>query len=287
MQVHLVDGTFELFRHFVAVPSRLAPDGREVAAVWGVLQSMIGLLREATHIGCATDQVIESFRNDLYPGYKTGDGIPEPLWIQFPLVEEGLAALGLLVWAMVEFEADDALATAAHHLERDPEVERVVVLSPDKDLYQCVRGGRVITVDRVRRITYDADAVKAKLGIPPEAIPDYLALVGDNADGFPGLPGWGARSSSALLARYGHLDAIPRSGPWDVPVRGAAKLQQTLALRWDEALLYRTLATLRVDAPIPCTTSDLEWRGAPRDDWEAFCRRSGFLDLIERPARFR
>lgn len=282
MIVHLVDATFELFRFYAVMPSRKTPDGREVGAVRGVLGSMLALPRDggATHVGCATDHVIESFRNRLFPGYKTGEGIPPDLWGQFPILEEALAAAGFLVWPMVEFEADDALATAAHNLASDPRVERVLILSPDKDLYQCVRGTRVVTQDRIRDRTYDAAAVVAKLGVEPASIPDYLALVGDTADGIPGIPGWGAKSASAILARHRHLEAIPPDpAAWGVTLRGAARLAASLAARRDDALLYRTLATLRTDAPIPCDVDALAWRGVPAEPFRRMGARLGFDDL--------
>ena len=247
MVVHLVDGTYELFRHFYAMPSAKNAAGEEVAAVRGVMHSIRGLVQDgATHIGVATDHVIESFRNHLWAGYKTGDGIAPDLWAQFPLLEEGLEAWGLKVWPMVEFEADDALAAAAVKAAEDPRVEQVVICTPDKDLAQCVRGTRIVQRDRVRKVTRDEAGVVEKFGVPPASIPDYLALVGDNADGFPGLPGWGARSAAKVLARWGHLDRIPDDPrAWDVDVRGAGALAATLAAQRADAMLFRELATLR------------------------------------------
>ena len=263
MIVHLIDGTYELFRHFYAMPSQHDEDGREVAAVRGVLASIRSLLREgATHVGVATDHVIESFRNSLWPGYKTGAGVDPNLLAQFPLLEEALAGAGITVWPMVEFEADDALAAAAALAAADPRVERVVICTPDKDLAQCVRGTRVVQLNRRTRTFFDEAGVVAKFGVPPASIPDYLALVGDAADGFPGLPGWGAKSAAAVLARFGHLDAIPADArAWNVNVAGAARLAQTLARDRDLALLFRTLATLRTDIPLFDDVETLRWSG--------------------------
>jgi 5'-3' exonuclease len=276
MLLHLVDATFELFRAFYAVPPERAADGTPVNAVRGILASTISLLRqpEVTHLAGATDQVIESFRNDLFPGYKTGEGIDPDLWAQFPLAEEGLRALGVVVWPMVEFEADDALATAAHRFAS--EVEQVVILSPDKDMAQCVRGQHVVTHDRIRKKTYAEADVIEKFGVPPASIPDLLALVGDNADGFPGIPGWGMKSAAAVLAVYGHIESIPRDvSLWRAKVRGAAKLSEALFSRWDEVELYKRLATVRLDAPLAESLDDLRWRG-PSRDWQPFCERWGF-----------
>ena len=263
MVVHLVDGTYELFRHFYAMPSAKNAAGEEVAAVRGVMHSIRGLVQDgATHIGVATDHVIESFRNHLWAGYKTGDGIAPDLWAQFPLLEEGLEAWGLKVWPMVEFEADDALAAAAVKAAEDPRVEQVVICTPDKDLAQCVRGTRIVQRDRVRKVTRDEAGVVEKFGVPPASIPDYLALVGDNADGFPGLPGWGARSAAKVLARWGHLDRIPDDPrAWDVDVRGAGALAATLAAQRADAMLFRELATLRLDVPVFASVDELRWQG--------------------------
>ena len=263
MVVHLVDGTYELFRHFYAMPSAKNAAGEEVAAVRGVMHSIRGLVQEgATHIGVATDHVIESFRNHLYAGYKTGEGIAPDLWAQFPLLEEGLEAWGLKVWPMVEFEADDALAAAAVKAADDPRVEQVIICTPDKDLAQCVRGTRIVQRDRVRRVTRDEAGVVAKFGVPPASIPDYLALVGDSADGFPGLPGWGAKSAAKVLARGGHLDRIPADPrAWDVDVRGAGALAATLAAQRADAMLFRELATLRLDVPVFASIDELRWQG--------------------------
>ena len=262
--VHLVDGTYELFRHFYALPPALDADGREVAAVRGVLASMQSLRRDgATHIAVATDHVIESFRNALWPGYKTGAGIDPKLLAQFPLLEEELAAAGIVVWPMIEFEADDALAAAAALAAADPRVERVVICTPDKDLAQCVCGTRVVQLHRRTRTLVDEDGVIAKFGVRPASIPDYLALVGDAADGLPGLPGWGAKSTAAVLARYGHLEAIP-SDPrdWRVPVASPAKLADVLRRDRDRAFLFRNLATLRTDILLFDDVETLRWNGS-------------------------
>jgi len=285
--VHLVDGTYELFRYFLspaAAFDRSAPP--ELRAVRGVVGSILGMLEEgATHVGVATDHVIESFRNALWPGYKTGEGMDPLLHAQFEPLEEALGALGIVVWAMVEFEADDALAAAAAMAAADPRVDQVVVCTPDKDLAQCVRGGRVVQLDRRRREIRDEAGVVKKFGVPPASIPDWLALVGDAADGFPGLPGWGAASAAAVLARYGHLEAIPEpAAAWDVPVRGAARLAATLAEQRERAQLFRTLATLRADAPIGVDVDALRWTG-PRAGFAAWAARLGAPALHERAAR--
>lgn len=263
MIVHLVDGTYELFRHFYALPSARNHLGEEIAAVRGVMYSIRGLVQDgATHIGVATDHVIESFRNELWPGYKTGEGIDPALLTQFQILEEGLRAWGLTVWPMVEFEADDALASAAARAADDPRVEQVVICTPDKDLAQCVRGTRVVQLDRVRKTVRDEAGVVSRFGVPPTSIPDYLALVGDSADGFSGLPGWGPKSAATLLSRYGTVDAIPDDpAEWDVRVPRAAALARTLAEQRDLARLFRTLATLRTDVPVFETVDKLEWRG--------------------------
>ena len=249
MFIHVIDGTYELFRHYYALPSVRDENGREVAAVQGVLASIRGLLQSgATHIGVATDHVIESFRNELWPGYKTGAGIDLELWAQFPLLEEALVAAGIVVWPMVEFEADDALAAAAATAAADPRVERVIICTPDKDLAQCVRGTRVVQLNRRTRTYFDEAGIIAKFGVPPASIPDYLALVGDAADGFPGLPGWGAKSAAAVLARYGHLEAIPADPrDWNVAVASPGRLAQILQRDGELVRLFRDLATLRTD----------------------------------------
>jgi 5'-3' exonuclease len=267
MQVHLIDGTYELFRHYYALPKVRDSKGQEVAAVRGVLASLMGMLGNgATHMGVATDHVIESFRNDLWPGYKTGEGVEPELLAQFPLLEEALSALGIVVWRMVEFEADDALAAAAKAAADDPRVERVIICTPDKDLAQCVRGTRVVQLDRRKNITRDELGVVAKFGVGPASIPDYLALVGDSADGFPGLPGWGAKSAAAVLAKFNHLESIPSDWrEWGVNVASPKALSSTLVANLDQALLFRVLATLRTDVPVFDSVDQLEWKGPTAD----------------------
>jgi 5'-3' exonuclease len=262
--VHLVDGTYELFRHFYALPSALDGQGREVAAVRGVLASMLGLVRNgATHVAIATDHVIESFRNALWPGYKDGSGIDPLLFAQFPLLEEALLEAGFVVWPMVDFEADDALAAAAATAAADPRVARVIICTPDKDLAQCVRAARVVQLDRRKGTIYDEAGVVAKFGVRPQSIPDYLALVGDAADGFPGLRGWGAKSTAKVLARYLHLEAIPtKARDWDIAVAGSEKLAHVLQEERDRALLFRTLATLRTDIALFDDVESLRYGGA-------------------------
>ena len=284
MEVHLVDGTYELFRHHFAVPSHVTAEGVEVAATRGVLGSVLRMIEDgATHVGVATDRIVESFRNNLFTGYKTGEGIPPELFAQFPLVEAVLKAAGFTVFPMVEFEADDALAAAALLAAEDPRVERVLVCSPDKDLAQCVTDdGRIMQLDRRQEILYDRAGVVEKFGVPPAAIPDWLALVGDAADGIPGLPGWGAKSSSTLLARYGHLEAIPTDPEdWDVTVRGAAKLGSTLVEHRDEVLLYRHLTTLDPTAPVMGHVDELAWKG-PLDHLGDLCAHLDAPRLAER-----
>lgn len=274
MQVHLIDGTYELFRHYFAVPSARDAGGREVGAVRGVLRSVLAMLTDgATHIAVATDQVIESFRNDLWAGYKTGEGIEPDLFSQFPLLEEVLSAAGVTVWPMVEFEADDALAAGAALAARDSRVEKVIICTPDKDLAQCVSGDRIVQLNRRTRILYDEPAVVQKFGVPPESIPDYLALVGDSADGYPGLPGWGAKSAAAVLAKFRHLEAIPPDhGDWHVNASSAGALAATLRRDYDLALLFRTLATLRTDIPLFRSVDELEW-GGPTPAFPAIAER--------------
>jgi 5'-3' exonuclease len=263
MDVYLVDGTYELFRHYYALPSARDADGREVAAVRGVLSSMLGMIRGgATHIAVATDHVIESFRNALWSGYKTSEGVAPDLLAQFPILESILSAAGIVVWPMVEFEADDALATAAVLAARDARVNRVILCTPDKDLAQCVLGTRIVQLNRRTRITLDERGVIQKFGVSPESIPDYLALVGDSADGYPGLRGWGAKSSAAVLAKYGHLESIPRDWhEWHVNATNASALANTLNHERDRALLFRTLATLRTDLPLFNDVDRLRWEG--------------------------
>lgn len=287
MQLHLLDGTYELFRSYFGAPTRAAPDGTEVGAVAGIIGSTLGLLREpgVTHLAVATDYVIESFRNDMFDGYKTGEGIPEDLMGQFRLAERAWEALGITVWPMIEFEADDGLASGAWKFE--DQVERVVLLSPDKDLAQCVDGSRVVTYDRRQEIERDEAGVWEKFGVAPSSIPDYLGLVGDTADGIPGLPGWGAKSSATVLAHYRSIEEIPDdAAEWEVTVRSAAKLAETLAAHRDDALLYRELAVLRRDVPIEEDLADLEWRGARRGYYEDLCNELGFDGLLTRPHRW-
>ncbi len=273
MKVYLVDGTYELFRHYFAVPKARDARGREVGAVRGVLASLLAMMRAGvTHVGVATDHVIESFRNKLWAGYKTSEGVEPDLLSQFPILEEVLAAAGIVVWPMVEFEADDALASAATLALKDSRVEQVVVCTPDKDLAQCVQGSRVVQLIRRTGITMDEAAVIAKFGVSPASIPDYLALVGDSADGYPGLPGWGAKSTSAVLAKFGHIESIPASArEWHVNVPNSASLADTLARHRKLALLFRTLATLRSDISLFDNVDCLLWSG-PRVDFDAMGR---------------
>ncbi|MCI0452463.1 MAG: flap endonuclease [Candidatus Latescibacteria bacterium] len=282
MNVHLVDGTYELFRHYYAVPSRLDAKGEEVGGLVGVVISIVSMLREgATHVGVATDHVVESFRNEMYAGYKTGEGIEPALWRQFHPLEDALRALGVTVWAMVDQEADDALAAAAHRAAEDARVERVFICTPDKDLAQCVRGDCVVQLDRRRAIVRDEASVREKFSVGPESIPDFLGLVGDSADGFPGVPQWGEKSAGTVLARYDHLEGIPKDATtWDVPVRGAAKLAESLREHWEEALLFRDLATLRTDAEVFQNVDDLRWRG-PTPEFAPLCEHLGVPELAE------
>jgi 5'-3' exonuclease len=290
MKLHLVDGTYELFRAYFGAPPALSPAGAPVGAVRGFLRSLLSLLREdgVTHVGCAFDQVIESFRNTLFPGYKTGEGVPEDLLAQFPVAERGAFALGVVVWPMVEFEADDALSTAAARFSPDPGVEQILLCTPDKDLAQCVVGSRVVCFDRMRRRMLDDAGVREKFGVIPASIPDWLALVGDNADGIPGVPRWGERSASTVLSRFLHVDRIPADArDWGVNVRGAAALSESLESYRTEVALYRTLATLRTDAPVSETLDDLRWQGARQGELTAFCRETGDGELLERIQRWR
>jgi 5'-3' exonuclease len=285
-EVHLVDGTYELFRHHFAVPSHLDPDGIEVAAVRGVLGSVLGMLEQgATHLGVATDHVVESFRNDLWIDYKTSEGMDPELLTEFPMLEDALVAMGVTVWPMVELEADDALASAARVARDDPRVGRVFICTPDKDLGQCVEDPKVAQLDRRHggRVLDEA-AVREHFGVGPRSIPDYLALVGDTADGFPGLPGWGAKSTATVLAHYEHVDAIPDdAADWAVSVRGAAKLAATLAKTRDAARLFLDLATLRTNADVG-TVDEWEWRGAT-PALEQWAERLGAANLVTRAAR--
>jgi 5'-3' exonuclease len=283
--LYLVDGTYELFRAYFAVPSSKSSGGGEVGATKGLLRTLYALLRApgVTHVACAFDHVIESFRNRLFDGYKTGEGLPVELTSQFELAERASRALGIVTWPMVEFEADDALATAALRHADDPRLGRVLLCTPDKDLAQCVRGDRVLLFDRQRKIMLDEPGVMAKFGVPPDAIPDYLALVGDTADGIPGVPRWGARSAAQLLAHYGRLDRIPLdAASWAVKVRGAEALARSLAEHLERALLYRTLATLRTDVPLDESLDDLAWRGPRREELAILCAEIGETTLLER-----
>lgn len=296
MQLHLVDATYELFRaHFSPRPAVLGRDGIVLSGVSGLVEQLCMLFREqgATHVGCATDREIRSFRNDLWPGYKTDEGVPSELLAQFPIAEAAIEALGVVLWPMVEYEADDAIAAAAERFAADPRVERILICTPDKDLAQCVRGDRVVLWDRRRNIVYDDAGVRAKWGVPPDGVPDRLALVGDAADGFPGLPGWGDKSAAAVIAKYGRLEDIPASAAaWDVPgLRGAVALAATLREQRKYALLFRDLATLRTagdGVPIPEEDADeLRWPGADRERWTAFCEQWGLPKLVDRPPRWR
>jgi 5'-3' exonuclease len=283
MDVQLVDGTYELFRYFFAVPSTTDINGQEVGAVRGVLHSILSMIeRGATHIGVATDHVIESFRNDMYPGYKTSAGVPPELLSQFPILEEGLEAMGIKVWAEVYFEADDALAAAAAKASRDERVNKIFICTPDKDLGQCVVGTRVVQLDRRREALRDEAGVVAKFGVMPGSIPDYLALVGDSADGFPGVKGWGQKSASLTLSQYAHLENIPKDWrSWHPSIRAALRLSTSLFGSWSDALLFRTLATLRLDVPVFDTVDELRWSG-PAPGFEEFCVRTKSADLLNR-----
>ncbi len=284
MKVHLVDGTYELFRNYYGAPKRLSPDGREVGATIGLLRSLVALLArpDVTHVAYAFDHVIESFRNGLYPGYKTRDGIEPDLLRQFNFVEEGVSALGVVVWSMVEFEADDALATGAARFRELKEVEQVVICSPDKDLTQCVRGKKVVCWDRRRDILLDDEGVVKKFGVPPRSIPDWLALVGDSADGYPGIEGWGEKSAATILGSFHHLEAIPGDHKvWNLEIRRAESLSENLEKYRAQATLYRKLATLREDVPVKETLDDLCWRGAD-ERFKAFCASVGEADLPNR-----
>jgi 5'-3' exonuclease len=287
--VHLVDGTYELFRAYYGAPQATGPAGNEVGATRALLRSLASLLRESnvTHVACAFDTVIESFRNELFEGYKTGEGIDPDLLSQFPLAERASAALGITTFGMIDFEADDALATCAHVCDADPNVERVVICSPDKDLAQCVRDDRVVCLDRLRQKLLNDAGVREKFGVPPACIPDLLALVGDTADGIPGVPRWGMRSAAAVLSRFGSIEAIPDDlRLWDVSVRGAAALAANLAGQREAAMLYKRLATLRTDVPIDASLAALEWRGAPRAELEALCAEIGETAVLSRVSRW-
>jgi 5'-3' exonuclease len=286
-QVHLLDATYELFRaHFAPRPQRLDPGGQPVGATIGVLENALYLLRDdgVTHLGCASDHIIESWRNARWPGYKTGAGVDPVLKAQFTLAEEALVALGVVVWPMVEWEADDALGTAAKRWADEKSVERIVIMTPDKDMGQCVReDGKVVMYDRRQQKLIDADGVRARFGVSPESIPDFLALVGDSADGYPGIPGWGKVSAGTVLTRYVHLEDIPeRVSAWDVSVRGGATLAASLRDHHDEVFLFRELATLVTDVPLPEKLDDLRWRGAHRKEFTAMAERLGASGLVDR-----
>jgi 5'-3' exonuclease len=297
MRLHLVDATYELFRaHYAPRPPVLGRDGIPLSGVSGLCDQLLFLLRDqgATHVGCATDRVIESLRNDLYPGYKSSAGMPPELLDQFPIAEAAISALGLVLWPMVEFEADDAIAAAAVRFGEDPRVERILICTPDKDMAQLVQDDRIVLWDRRRDVVYDDAGVRAKWGVAPTSIPDYLALVGDTSDGFPGLPGWGAKSAASVLARYGSLETIPRhASEWEVPGLGGSRavaLASTLIAQWNDALLFRDLARLRTaEDGVPIRQTDVEelsWDGAPRAEWGAFCEEWGLDRLARRPHRW-
>jgi 5'-3' exonuclease len=286
MDVHLIDGTYELFRHFFAVPSAADDGGQEIGAVRGVLNSVLSMIdRGSTHLGVATDHVVESFRNQLYAGYKTSEGVPPDLLSQFPILEESLAAMGVLVWPMIEYEADDALASAAAKAAKDERVGQVFICTPDKDLGQCVTGTRVVQLDRRREIVLDEAGVITKFGVQPQSIPDYLAVVGDNADGFPGVTGWGAKAAASTLGQYGHLEKIPKDWrQWHPSIRRARPLAESLFHAWEEALLFRNLATLRLDVPVFDTLEALRWQG-PQPDFAKQCHRMRSPGLLDRARR--
>jgi len=283
MDVYLIDGTYELFRYFFAVPSAKDASGQEIGAVRGVVGSVLSMIEGgATHLGVATDHVVESFRNDLYFGYKTSEGVAPELLSQFPILEDALQAMGVVVWPMVEFEADDALASAAAKAAADDRVSKVIICTPDKDLSQCVVGARVVQLDRRRETLRDEAGVVAKFGVKPQSIPDYLAVVGDSADGFPGIAGWGAKAAAQIFSQYPHLEDIPKDWrDWNPLIRRARPLAESLFTAWDEAILFRTLATLRLDVPVFKSVDDLRWRG-PRADAEKFCQRLKSPDLFRR-----
>jgi len=285
MDVHLIDGTYELFRHYYALPSRSDADGAEVGAMVGVLASVVSMIRDgATHVGVATDHTVESFRNDMYDGYKTGEGIDPDLWRQFHPLEDALRALGVVVWPMVEQEADDGLAAAALRANEVPEVDRVIICTPDKDLAQCVRGDAVVQRDRRQGVTRTEEGVREKFGVLPESIPDYLALMGDAADGFPGVPRWGSKSAAGALAHYKHLESIPKdASEWDVKIRGAAGLAGSLREHYEDALLFKDLATLRTDADVFTHIDELYWTG-PTEGFAGLCDHFGVPDLADRAA---
>lgn len=286
MKVHLIDGTYELFRSYYGMPPHAGDEGQEVGAVRGLVISILSLLQsdDVTHVACAFDHVIPSFRNDLFDGYKTGEDAEEAILEQFPLAEEAAAALGVVVWPMVEFEADDAIATATARAVADPEVEQVVICSPDKDLAQMVQGQRVVCLDRRRRVVIDEAGVVAKFGVSPQSIPDYLALVGDAADGIPGIARWGAKSSALALQRYGRIEDIPMEvSEWDVKIRGLAGLVKNLSAEYEDALLYKELATLRTDVPLKEGVAELEWKGIREEEIDRLCETLNSPGLLDEP----
>ncbi len=288
MKIHLVDGTYELFRAYYALPPLTAPDGHPVGAVRGLIQTLLVLLRneDVTHVACAFDHVVESFRNRLFTGYKTGVGVPGDLLDQFELAERAVSALGLVVWPMEEFEADDAIATATSQWAGNPEVEQVVICSPDKDLAQMADGNKVVCLDRRRGTILDEAGVRTKFGVPPGSIPDYLALVGDSADGIPGISRWGAKSSAMVLSRFGHIEGIPDDpSDWDVEVRGARSIAASLAESRKDALLYKQLATLRLDVPLPESLDDIRWTGFLKEEFTRLCTELGFTGFAEPTVR--
>ncbi|HEX4603609.1 MAG TPA: 5'-3' exonuclease H3TH domain-containing protein [Candidatus Angelobacter sp.] len=283
MDVYLIDGTYELFRHFFAVPSMADAAGQEIGAVRGVLTSVLSMIEKgATHLGVATDHVVESFRNDLYPGYKTSEGVAPELLSQFPILEEALQSMGVLVWPEVYFEADDALASAAAGAAKDVHVRQVFICTPDKDLAQCVAGTRVVQLDRRRDILRDEAGVVEKFGVKPQSVPDYLAVVGDTADGYPGVAGWGAKAAAQVFSQYPHLEDIPKEWKeWHPTIKRARGLAESLFSAWDDALLFRTLATLRLDAPVFDSVEDMRWQG-PRASFEDTCKRLKAPELLRR-----
>lgn len=288
MDVYLIDGTYELFRHFFAVPAAADVNGQDVGAVRGVLASVLSMIeRGAVYLGVATDHVVESFRNDLYAGYKTSEGVPEALLAQFPVLEDALQAMGVMVWPMVYYEADDALASAAVKAAKEEHVGQVIICTPDKDLAQCVVGTRIVQLDRRRDIVRDEAGVVAKFGVNPQSIPDYLAVVGDSADGFPGVPGWGVKAAAMAFSQYPHLENIPKDWrEWHPSIRKARVLSESLFNGWSDALLFRTLATLRLDVPVFDTVENLHWRG-PRETFEKQCRRLNASNLLDRVGKIK
>ncbi len=286
MKVHLIDGTYELFRSYYGVPPHAGDEGQEVGAVRGLVVSILSLLRstDVTHVGCAFDHVIPSFRNEMFDGYKTGEGVEEAILEQFSLAEEAAAALGVVVWPMVEFEADDAIATATARAAANPEVEQVVICTPDKDMAQLVEGTRVVCLDRRRKTIIDEEGVMEKFGVSPQSIPDYLALVGDSADGIPGIARWGAKSTAQALQRYGRIEDMPLdAAEWDVKIRGLATLVKNLSEGYEDALLYKELATLRKDVPMEEDVADLEWGGIREEEFERLCETLNAPGLLDEP----